>query len=257
MGHERIGLLPKSRKWTLIVDDIGRSSLDQSLIPQIANSVLNNVKGRFSQFHRDAGVQSAFGFLLALTLSGRPVGRPTRRIPNIDLEPNPSPLALALELQRWVNSQNGSREYAALATAAASDAIAWWTAKSIEQANLFSNEKDAAEVWVSSSTPAAFCEISRTFTARLTERYLNYFLEREASAQLTTLEQREEFSRSLREHVDRVSAHAFETAKIAQSFAAGWYANYVVKNPANDIHLRKFLARAFAKIQEELVREQN
>jgi hypothetical protein len=93
------------------------------------------------------------------------------------------------------------------------------------------------------------------FFAKFTERYLNYFLEREASAVSKTIEQRELLQKQLRDQIDTVSRHAFETAKIAQSFAAGWYNRHAKEKVPPDDEIAGFLAIAFGKLREDLRRE--
>jgi hypothetical protein len=110
-------------------------------------------------------------------------------------------------------------------------------------------------VWGRASNGAGFCELSRLFFAKFTERYLNYFLEREASAALPTIEDRQRFREQLRQHVDQVSQHAFEKAKITQSFAAGWYNRHARRGRPSRLEVERFLSIAFGKIREELLRE--
>jgi hypothetical protein len=97
--------------------------------------------------------------------------------------------------------------------------------------------------------------VARIFFAKFTERYLRYFLEREASAELPSLEAREKFSQQLSAHVDAVSQHAFETSKIAQSFAAGWFNNHARNAHPSEREIEGFLGLSFGKLQEELQRE--
>ena len=84
---------------------------------------------------------------------------------------------------------------------------------------------------------------------------MNYFLEREASAVSKTIEQRDVFQKQLKDQIDAVSRHAFETAKIAQSFAAGWYNRHAKDKVPADDEINGFLAIAFGKLLEDLRRE--
>jgi len=84
---------------------------------------------------------------------------------------------------------------------------------------------------------------------------LNYFLDREASAVSTSIEQRDLFQNQIRNQIDAVSRHAFETAKIAQSFAAGWYNRHAKDTVPTDDEIGGFLAIAFGKLREDLRRE--
>jgi hypothetical protein len=80
-------------------------------------------------------------------------------------------------------------------------------------------------------------------------------LEREASAVSATIEQRELLQRQIRDQIDAVSKHAFETARITQSFAAGWYNRHAKDAVPTDEEIAGFLTIAFGKLREDLRRE--
>jgi hypothetical protein len=130
-----------------------------------------------------------------------------------------------------------------------------WTQSRTKQGDLFENRRQAEWIWSTITDARGFCEVSRIFFAKYTERYLKYFLEREASAQISSIPDREQFTDSLRKHLDEVSTHAFETSRITQSFAAGWFNNHAREHKPADTEIETFLATAFGKIQEELNRE--
>jgi hypothetical protein len=209
------------------------------------------------EIERDPSLLAAFKFLVALTVCSRsttPVDALGKM--GIDVPPNPSPLSLAKALQKWMPGRPESLEYARIAESAAVDAIAIWSSHEIRpEENLFGVASQPFEVWGNASNGAGFCELSRTFFGKFTERYLNYFLEREASAVLPNLRDRERFSEELSRHVEDISQHAFETAKITQSFAAGWYNKHAVADMPADASMRGFLRMALAKLREELRRE--
>ncbi len=120
---------------------------------------------------------------------------------------------------------------------------------------MFGSSEQNTEIWRKAGTAGGFCEIARLFFAKFTERYLNYFLEREASAVSKTIEQRDLLQSQLRSQIDSVSRHAFETAKIAQSSAAGWYNRHASQAMPTDNEIAGFLAIAFGKLREDLRRE--
>ena len=123
------------------------------------------------------------------------------------------------------------------------------------QRSLFTDPGDPRDIWQRADNGAGFCEVSRLFFSKFTERYLNYFLEREASASMATVSERDRLASQLRDHIDGVSKFAFETSRITQSFAAGWFNNHARgRNPSRD-ESRDFLNVAFGKMREELRRE--
>ena len=63
------------------------------------------------------------------------------------------------------------------------------------------------------------------------------------------------FRQQLQKHLGDVSKHSFETAKITQSFAAGWFNKNAAKDQPSIAQLRHFLSYAFEKLREDLRRE--
>jgi hypothetical protein len=256
VGHERIGVLPRTTRWRKIVAELAQLPTAEVSVPQLASGTLKCVRTRFREIHRDTGVQAAFEFLAGLASIGRVGEFPSEwsNLP-IDFTNNPSPLRIAQALRTWVSGREDSLEYRSIAERAATDAITNWHSHQNEQGYLFGPSDEAADVWKRASNGAGFCELSRLFFAKFTERYLNYFLEREASAALPTIEERERFREQLRQHIDQILQHAFETAKITQSFAAGWYNRHARRGRPSQREIERFLSIAFGKMREELLRE--
>jgi hypothetical protein len=250
MGHERTGSLPKTEPWRRVVQRIAAFDGNEQQTRQIANDTLDNVRDRFQAIQRDPNVQTAFKFLteIGAAASGS-------RQTSIQLPENPTPFAVAKALDNQLRIERGSAEYGAVAKAAATDAIAHWYSENATQPSLFGTTEQNAAIWGKASTAEGFCEIARLFFAKFTERYLNYFLEREASAACRTIEQRDLLEKQLRDQIDEVSRHAFETTRIAQSFAAGWYNRHAKATEPSEDEISGFLAIAFGKLREDLRRE--
>lgn len=256
MGHERVGFLPKTKRWRQIVNSIAATSdFNTKASAVIAAQTMRNVACRFKRMHDDPGVQAAFGYLLALALHNLPLEEKQLASPNSTLEGNPSPARITQRLHEWIWSHASSQEYAELAYRAASDAIAEWSSNCSVQQSLFQSETNSKDIWGKASNGSGFCSVSRSFFAHFTEHYLLYFLEREASSVIESWQEREQFTVSIEEHIDSISKHAFETSKITQSFSAGWFNKYARLMRPTDKQISGFLAIAFNKIYEELQRE--
>lgn len=257
MGHERLGLLPRSKRWRQLVGEIEAASAGgaEQRVPEIADRTLDQARSSFERFASDRGVEAAFRFLLTLALASRSSDHLARlRAFGVSPDDQPSPIQLARAVQACVKGSGGSPEYGHLAEAAATDAVAAWMRKHESQQRLFSHGGDA---WVEASSPGGFSEISRLFFAKVTERHLRYFLERELSSALGRIGARDQFDRALTAHLDDISKHAFETSKLTQSFAAGWYTKTARKGGPTEKEVRGFLSVAFGKIRAELAREAN
>ncbi len=124
------------------------------------------------------------------------------------------------------------------------------------KARLFDEAPDPLAPWRHAASGSGFCGVSRIFFSSLTERQLNYYLDRAASRRLGELRAREDFNGALSTHVSDMSRHAFETAKITQSFAAGWFENNASGGRIPSLAAaRRFVAKAVGKLREEIRRE--
>ena len=258
MGHERVGALPRTKRWSEVVNSIAAAAAVDGDVRALANLTLENVRSRLRAMQGDAGVLAAFEFLLGLAMSASPrLERESLGHLAVDLESNPSPLRIAAILGQHIEERRESLEYAELARKAAVDTVALWTQEQTRQLSLTGEHERAVEVWARASDGSGFCEVSRIFFARLVERYLNYFLSREASSQVDGIEARERLASRLQDHVNGVSHHAFETARITQSFAAGWFNAHARDRVPTASETSGFLAVALGKLHEELLREES
>lgn len=256
MGHERVGALPHSKRWRDIVAQMESYSGSAEETAALAASTLKNVRSRYKKLHVDDGVISAFQFLIALAKCASEGDMQSSSLfPIIDHDENPTPLRLVAELRTWVDAHQDSQEYAEIAKRASADAIMMWSDKQTMQPTLFSDEQDSKYVWQKADNGSGFCEVAILFFSKFTERYLNYFLEREASAVVASSRERDNLSSQLSEHYARVSTYAFETSRITQSFAAGWFNNHARDEIPHREDIESFLSRAFAKMEEDLMRE--
>jgi len=257
MGHERLGTLPKTQRWKQVIEQIAKPSLSNADVADVVSQTTQNISSRFRNIHSEPGVQAAFKFLVSLSVASRSsTPRETLSSNGIDVPGTATPLSLAKAVRAQVTARRHSLEYGEIAQNAAVDAIAIWYERNRDrQLSLFEPQKDPFGIWRKTGGGAGFCELARLFFAKFTERYLNYFLEREASGHLPNLYQREQFNKKLQEHIDTISNHAFETAKITQSFAAGWFNKHATEHVPSDTEIEDFLFVAFGKIRDEIQQE--
>ena len=96
MGHERVGALPRTKRWQDVVGGITNAAAADGDVRELANATLESVRSRLLGIHGDAGFVASFQFLLGLALSASPgVDRASLGELAVDLEANPSPLKLA------------------------------------------------------------------------------------------------------------------------------------------------------------------
>ena len=257
MGHKRIGVLPTSQRWQDIAQLIAGEHISDTEVADIAQKTIHNVKSRFRYIEQDGGVLGTFQFLVNLAIASREEN-PQEWLLNVGIElpDDPTPLSFAKAISTYVAPRRNSPEYDKIAQKAAGDAISiWYRENQPTTASLFESLEDPFEVWRKAGSGAGFCELSRLFFAKFTQRYLEYFLERAASPGLKSIDKRIQFKQQLVQHVDNISLHAFETAEITQSFAAGWFNKRAKGDAPNEKEIEGFLSVAFGKIRDALQRE--
>lgn len=257
MGHERVGFLPKTKKWIDLVGRMGSLYSSELPVTSIAAQTLQNVRKQYETLSNDDTVKSIFEFLVTFARSCQaPSPQAQLNSYNISLPDNPTLLSLVKAMRDKMPSDKVTSEYGQLAVAAAADALGQWHKEhATGQLHLFQPKADFFETWRDVGNGSGFCELSRLYFGKLTERYLNYFLDRAASNTFTNITERERFHRDVSASIEDVSKHAFETAKITQSFAAGWFNKNTREGLPDSRQIEGFLSIAFGKLREELRRE--
>jgi hypothetical protein len=258
MGHERVGLLPKTKKWNDLVRQVGSVYTSEFPVASIAATTLQNVRKRYEALFRDDTVKEVFAFLVTFSRACRfPNTSNELKNSGIFMSEQPTPLSIIKALHQRVPKHEATSEYGQLALAAAADAIGQWHKQhSTIQMPMFKPSPEFFESWRDLGKGAGFCELARLYFGKLTERYLNYFLDRAASAKLPNIQQRDRLQHDIKKYIDDISKHAFETAKITQSFAAGWFTAHTREGLPDPQEIEGFLAIAFGKLRDELRREE-
>lgn len=258
MGHKRLGYLPKSKAWRIIVAELAEYALGNAEISSIAQNTLGRVQEQFSSLSNDPSIKCSFEFLLQVSLAFRTENPIKYLAENKILEKEElSLLKLARAASNYKSGEVESHEYQTFARQAAIDAINnWYSNHKDEGETLFSAGSDTTAVFSKIGNGRGFCEISRLYFSKLTERYLKYFLEREAATKITNINDRKRFSSEIERHVNDISKHAFETARITQSYSAAWYNKRIKGEIPDESVVRGFLSYALGKMKSELLMEE-
>lgn len=258
MGHKRNIYTPRTRSWLKIVQELADYALGKSDAAEIAKQTLKNVQNRYNKLENDPSVKSAFEFLLEVSVAFQK-NDPLKYLQDKKILDSKefSILKLTRAATNYKNDEVESHEYQTFAKQSAVDALNHWYIANIERGvSLFNDSLDSKQVLYKVSNGSGFCEVSRLFFSKFTERYLKYFLEREASGLISNTAQRNRFNNQLEANVEQISKHAFETAKITQSFAAGWFNKHVKGEIPSETEIKGFLAHAFGKMKRELLEEE-
>jgi hypothetical protein len=252
MGHVRLGVLPKSRKWNQVVNAL-RLGAD---IDEVAAAAADAAEASLHAASNDAAFLHAFWLLTQIPLAARgpDFAGDLRRL-GVEVGNHPSLMdvvaAISAAVDRHAREQEHRTDLGEMAQMAAVESLAALVGSGLP--SLF--EPNAQEVQREIGRFAGgdrFSALAREFFARLTQRSLDYYLSRELSNHIGAGERfRNDAARS--EFDDALGRHCREAARIVEAFAGGWYGKNVYQSDGlTPEAIRRFAPVAFKKIRAEL-----
>lgn len=255
MGHERIGFLPKTKQWNDIVRQLSAYEGDNEAVKKITNDTLSCIRKTYEQMPYDESVTKAIKFLAMLSYSAKQIDQMSFLNGNgCSVDNKLSLFSLMNSAKNYIATENGSLETNKIARDAVLQSITTYQGShTSEQLTLFGGQSDS--VWKDAGSGAAFCELARSFFAAFTDRQIKYYIERSAASEIDNYAALQSFFAGISQQADAISHHAFETSKIMQSFAAGWFNKHAVDSIPSDSKVTDFLRISFGKMREEFRRE--
>lgn len=257
MGHVRLGVLPKSRKWTQVVEEL-RLGAD---VGELAASAADAAEVNLKAASNDPAFLHAFWLLTQVPLAARgpEFAEDLRRL-RMSVPDQPSlwdvVAAVSAAVDLHAREQGGRTDLGEMAQMAAVESLAALIGPSLP--SLF--DPTPGEVQRAIGRLAGgdrFSALAREFFARLTQRSLDYYLNRELSNHVGAGERfgndvvRSQFDEAL----DR---HCREAARIVEAFAGGWYGKNVYQGDGlTPEEIRRFAPVAFRKIRAELMKRRD
>lgn len=245
MGHIRLGRLPRSKKWR----DIVHLLTVASTTADIAAATLEASKAGLESARHDTALVHSFWLLTQLPLCAREPDY-LDGLDQIGVTVGPQPTVLdvvgafseAVDLHLYKNG--GRTDLGEMAQMGAAETLTFALRNRVE--TLFgANDVQAALAQL--GTPTQFSHLARAFFARVTERYLTYFLSRELSIQLGSVRANREFREAL-------SIHCQQASKIVEKFAEDWFSKANYQGRITPRKAAGFVAHAMTKLQSELAR---
>jgi hypothetical protein len=245
MGHIRLGRLPRTRKWQEVIDLIAT----RANTAEIAAATLDASKRGLEQAASDPALVQSFWLLTQLPLCARKADfvKELERVGvSVAAEPTLTELVGGLSdaVDTHIHRTGGRTDLGEMAQMGAAESL---TAVLGERTtSLFaSTAEDVRRELSGLATPRNFSLLARDFLARLTERYLTYFLSRELSNQLGSIHANRQFREGL-------SIHCRQASKIVEQFAADWFSAANYKGGITPRKAAWFIGRAVKKLRAEL-----
>lgn len=253
MGHTRLGQIPKSKKWSVVVDSVLVSLADEQLaasVPAIASQTLSAASSGMLRAAADPGLVYSFYVLAQLGLAGR--GTPIEG--SLPFEPlqQESLFSLLGEVQLsiddYVLAHGGSTDYSEMAQHAAGDALL--DALEPTSVSLFGSGADELRAGLRTlSSGSAFADLSQQFFGDFLSRFLNFYLSR-----VTTRASEYEGFRQVLEFNQELRQYSYQSAAIVRDFASAWVSKTAYLEGITLENTRRFMAVAVKKLAAELAR---
>ncbi|MCC7066290.1 MAG: hypothetical protein IT456_26080 [Planctomycetes bacterium] len=222
MGNQRLGPLPRSKRWQqlvgLIVVGAGAS--------QVATATIDAAEQGLSQASKDQGFVETMWLLTQLPQAARSGNfAAALRTAGLDVPDNPTLMdvvgAFADAVDHRLGASGRRTDLGEMAQMAANETLCRVLGERTQ--SLFGTDPSAVQREMGKlGTHRQFSIFCHQFFARLTERYLNYFLSRTLPQNIgegrrfTTLAQQAEFSKALGTHCDQAT-------RIMQEFSGSWF----------------------------------
>ena len=254
MGHIRLGTLPQSKKWREVVE-----LLDTNVpLEEVAEASARASELDMKRASNDPAFQFVAGLMVELPLMARSPGF-DGSLEKMGLSPDAlmsvstllSGVSEAIDRNTFELGQ--SSDLGELAQSALIESLS--TKLRGELPTLFNPQPhEIRHALGQFAGGQRFAELARDFFARLTYKSLDYYLSRElanhtgADARFVSDADRVSFEKALFQHT-------FETSRIVEEFAGGWYGKTVWKEQnLTPESINRFTQFAFKKMRAELGR---
>ena len=251
MGHIRLGELPRTRKWEQVVELV-KSDGDAAAV---AAAALDAAEEGFKEAAEDEGLGQATWLLTQLPLAARDPNYLDRlRAIGVSVEGAPGLLELVGAFTDAVDAQmrhaGGRTDLGEMAQMAAAETLTKVLGE--RSRSLFGTAPaDVQRELAALGTTKQFGTLARDFFARLTRRYLTFFLSRELSNHVGG----ERRFASIADHAEFNAAldlHCRQASRIVEEFAGSWFSKTNWEQGITPENVRGFAWVALKKLRAEL-----
>jgi hypothetical protein len=264
MGHQRLGDIPKSKKWTAVVtaiaaesaDAVGPGNLSQA-VARIADLTLDAAERGLQRAIDDPGLRYTFYLLTQVVLAARePSWRKRLADVGLTLSDDSTLFDFTAEVQdaldRYLVSHGPPTDVSEMAQQAAGQAVAELAGPNAK--TLFgSGAAELQDAIRAFSTKAGFSRLGQRFFGCFVSRFLNFYLSRVTAGQVGTRWLAD--TGELSQFNETLERHCIQSARIVHDFCGEWYSKTEFQHGINLENTSRFMAVALKKLQAELGRQ--
>lgn len=267
MGHQRLGDIPKTKKWAQVVEKItggggggtgsGGGTQSPLSVPEIAREILVATEGGLEEVKADPG----FNFTVYLLTQVVLAARKDEWLDGLDavgikLDPDATVFDLTDEVHRVIEvyrrKNPGSVTVGEMAQQAAGEALSQLAKNNA--VTLFGSGRDELQEAVKKlSTKAGFCDLGQRFFGNFTARFLDFYASKILPKQagkpgFGTPVDMNDFRQSLFEH-------CHQSAKIVHDFCGQWYSKTEWERGIDLHNTAELVTHSLDKMRDELKRQ--
>jgi hypothetical protein len=265
VGHQRLGDVPKTKKWTSVVEKItgggghGSSSVaaggsPASTVSEAAREILVAAEEGFQEVKNDTGFRYTVYLLTQLVLAARQVDwQSGLNSLGINLGYDATVFDLTGEFHRVIDDyrrrHGGSVTVGEMAQQAAGEALSHLAKDNA--VTLFGRGRDELQWAVKKlSTKAGFCDLGQRFFGNFTARFLDFYASkiiprRAGKPGFESVGDFNDFKQALFDH-------CHQSAKIVHDFCGQWYAKTQWEKGIDPDNTAGLVAHALDKLRDEL-----
>jgi hypothetical protein len=264
VGHQRLGTIPTSRKWSAVVTEVAGSAASAGVgssaaecVGDISSRVLEAAVEGLGLAIDDEGLRYTFYLLTQVVLAARePDWREALGELGIHLSDEASVFDLTAGMQHLIDDHvdagGGPTEVSEMAQQAAGEAVA--SLAGPLAATLFgSGQAELQEAVRSLSTKGGFSDLGQRFFGCFVTRFLNFYLSRITAGQVGG--QRITDAADLGRFNEALRTHCLQSARIVHDFCGEWYSKTEFQRGIDLDNTSRFMAVALRKLEAELRRQ--
>ena len=256
MGHIRVGRLPKVRGWRQVIgllESVDSSSSD------LAAATANAAKGFLAERASDPTLAYCYWLLTQITYQAR-TDRFSTALSEIGLEVSQTKDALGFlgkitnVVRREVKSRGETFPFSEIVQLSLREVLTE-TIGQRSQSLFGTTLEDIRSACRQYSTHQQFARLARLYFSKVLNRTLQFFVSKEsanylgAGGKFADLSQLSDFNLAL-------ESYCYQSAKIVEEFAGGWYSKRNWQGEISEQDARGFVAVAFQKLRAEIAREE-
>jgi hypothetical protein len=251
MGHLRLGILPKSKRWNQVVELLGANGD----IAKLADATAFAAEAELEAAKGDPALAYAVWLLTQLPLAARS-SHFVAQLGELGFDAGSEQSVLALTagfstaLDRQVAGSPKLTDFGDLARQAAVESLTSLVGAGIP--SLFGTSADDVQLELAKlGSKDRFARLARDFFARLTQKTLEYYISRELPNHVGPGKALESIASQIAFR-SALESHCREASIIVEEFAGGWYSKANYKGAITPIQAQGFTEYALKKLRDEL-----